>query len=72
MSVQSTYTVVGMTCGHCVQSVTTELTGLDGVSAVEVDLASGRAQVTSDAPLSADAVAAAIEEAGYELASTGG
>ena len=68
MSVTSTYTVAGMTCSHCVQAVTSEISELPGVSAVEVDLASGAVTVTSAAPLAADEVRAAVDEAGYELA----
>ena len=68
MAVTSTYTVTGMTCEHCVNAVTTELTELDGVREVRVDLASGAVTVTSDAPLAEDAVRAAVDEAGYELA----
>jgi copper ion binding protein len=67
MSVTSTYTVSGMTCSHCVQAVTSELSGLPGVDAVHVDLGTGAVTVTSEAPLSADAVRAAVDEAGYEL-----
>jgi copper chaperone CopZ len=63
----STYVVTGMTCGHCVQAVTEELSRLPGVTAVNVDLASGRAEVSSAAPLDGAAVRAAVEEAGYEL-----
>ncbi len=66
----STYTVTGMTCGHCVSAVTEEVTALPGVTAVDVDLASGRLTVTSDAPVDDDAVRAAVDEAGYELAGT--
>lgn len=62
-----TYTVSGMTCGHCVSSVTEEVRELPGVSDVQVDLDSGRLVVTSDSPLGADAVRAAVEEAGYTL-----
>ena len=62
-----TYNVVGMTCGHCVQSVTNELNKLDGVTHVDVDLASGTAVVDSSAPLDVEVVAAAVDEAGYEL-----
>ena len=62
----STYTVTGMTCGHCVSSVTEEVTALPGVSDVSVDLESGALTVTGDA--SADDVKAAVEEAGYQLA----
>lgn len=68
MAVTSTYTVTGMTCGHCVQAVTGELSTLPGVADVQVDLASGAVIVTSDAPLADDAVRAAVDEAGYELA----
>jgi copper chaperone len=63
----ATYNVKGMTCGHCVSAVTEEITKLDGVSAVEIDLSSGNVTVTSQAPLSADAVREAVDEAGYEL-----
>ncbi|CAA9350340.1 MAG: Copper(I) chaperone CopZ [uncultured Frankineae bacterium] len=63
-----TYTVTGMTCGHCVASVSEEVSELPGVSDVQVDLASGRVTVTSDAPLGADQVRTAVEEAGYSLA----
>jgi len=65
---ESTYTVKGMSCGHCVGAVTTELTSLPGVTAVDVDLASGQVRVAGDAPLDDDAVRAAVEEAGYEVA----
>ncbi|WP_433374162.1 heavy-metal-associated domain-containing protein [Actinoplanes sp. CA-142083] len=68
MAVTSTYTVTGMTCSHCVQAVTGELTALPGVADVAVDLASGAVTVTSEAPLADDDVRAAVDEAGYELA----
>ncbi len=64
----STYTVVGMTCGHCVSAVTEEVSGLPGVTDVSVDLDSGGLTVTGDAPVDDDAVRAAVEEAGYEVA----
>ncbi|MEO6317773.1 MAG: heavy metal-associated domain-containing protein [Acidimicrobiales bacterium] len=67
MSTTSTYRVNGMTCGHCVGAVTTELSKLDQVTDVEVSLDAGQATITSDAPLDEDAVRAAIDEAGYEL-----
>jgi copper chaperone CopZ len=69
MSVTATYTVVGMTCGHCVSSVTAELSALPGVVEVQVDLAAGDVMVTSDVDLPLDAVRAAVDEAGYALAS---
>ncbi|SCG58370.1 heavy-metal-associated domain-containing protein [Micromonospora humi] len=64
----TTYQVNGMTCGHCVNAVSTELTALPGVTDVQVDLATGRVTVTSQGPLNADAVRAAVDEAGYDLA----
>ncbi|MYS80900.1 heavy-metal-associated domain-containing protein [Embleya scabrispora] len=69
-SAVATYTVTGMTCGHCVSSVEAELGRLDGVTDVAVDLASGRVTVTADAALEEAAVAAAIDEAGYGLVPT--
>ena len=66
----STYTVTGMTCGHCVNAVTEEVTAVPGVTAVDVDLASGRLTVTSDAPVDDAAVRAAVDEAGYEVTGT--
>jgi copper ion binding protein len=63
-----TYQVRGMTCEHCVAAVTAEVGGLDGVESVQVEL--GRLTVTSAAPLPAEAVAVAVEEAGYELGAT--
>jgi copper chaperone len=72
MSVRSTYTVTGMTCGHCVSAVTEELTRLPGVREVEVDLTSGAVTVASDGPLPIDEVRAAVDEAGYVLAGADG
>ncbi|ROT33492.1 heavy-metal-associated domain-containing protein [Micromonospora sp. HM5-17] len=66
---QTTYTVSGMTCNHCVNSVQTEVSQLPGVTEVRVDLASGAVTVTSDTPLDEAAVRAAVDEAGYELIS---
>jgi copper chaperone CopZ len=68
MAVTSTYTVTGMTCGHCVSAVTQEISAIDGVGDVQIDLGSGAVTVTSDTPLSDEAVRAAVDEAGYELA----
>ncbi|WP_033440388.1 heavy-metal-associated domain-containing protein [Saccharothrix sp. NRRL B-16314] len=65
---ESTYTVTGMTCGHCVASVTEEVTKIDGVTDVAVDLPSGAVKVTSAAPVAEADVRAAVEEAGYALA----
>jgi len=66
----ATYTVAGMTCAHCVSAVTEEVTAVPGVTAVDVDLSSGRLTVTSDTPVDEEAVRAAVDEAGYELAGT--
>jgi len=64
-----TYTVTGMTCGHCVNSVSTEVGQIPGVTGVQVDLASGTVTVDSETPLNDEAVRAAVDEAGYELGS---
>lgn len=63
-----TYTVTGMTCGHCVTSVTEEISEIAGVTAVDVDLASGRTTVSGEG-FTDDDVRAAVREAGYEVAS---
>jgi copper chaperone len=63
----TTYTVSGMTCGHCVSAVSSEISRLDGVTGVRVDLADGTVAVTSEQPLSDAAVVAAVDEAGYEV-----
>ncbi|MFF4379878.1 heavy-metal-associated domain-containing protein [Kitasatospora sp. NPDC001547] len=63
----SVFQVQGMTCGHCVSSVTAELKKLDGVEDVAVDLATGQVTVGSTKPLADSDVAAAVDEAGYEL-----
>ena len=67
----TTYPVTGMSCQHCVNAVTSELTGLDGVSGVTIDLVpDGTSLVTiiSDSTLAEAAVGAALEEAGgYQL-----
>jgi copper chaperone len=66
----ATYTVTGMTCEHCVRSVSEEVGALPGVTGVEVDLASGGLTVTSQAPVPDADVRAAVEEAGYEVAAS--
>ena len=67
MAVQ-TYTVTGMTCEHCVASVTEEVSEIAGVSDVAVELSSGTLTVTSAEALADDTVRAAVEEAGYAVA----
>ena len=68
MCTTENYVVTGMTCGHCVMSVTEELTAVQGVTDVQVDLASGQVRVTSEQPVSTEQVREAVEEAGYSLA----
>ena len=62
----ASYTVVGMTCDHCVGAVTEEVASIAGVTGVDVDLDSGALTVSGD--VDASAVQAAVEEAGYQLA----
>ncbi|WP_206793227.1 heavy-metal-associated domain-containing protein [Amycolatopsis sp. MtRt-6] len=64
----STYTVTGMTCSHCVSSVSEEVGALEGVTDVAVDLPTGAVTVTSAEPIDEARVRAAVEEAGYTLA----
>lgn len=64
-------TVSGMTCGHCVGAVTEELTSIDGVQDVHIDLVAGGdspVTITSDGPIADADIAAAVDEAGYQLA----
>jgi len=68
MSEISHYTVTGMTCAHCVASVTEEVSEINGVEHVNVVLETGALTVTSFVPLDRDLVAAAVTEAGYGLA----
>ena len=63
-----TYSVTGMSCSHCVNAVGSEIGRIPGVTEVRVDLAGGAVTVISDQPLDDAAVAAAVDEAGYELA----
>jgi copper ion binding protein len=63
-----TFTVTGMTCGHCVASVTEEVSEIPGVENVDVTLETGQVTVTSAEPVDTAAVRAAVEEAGYQLA----
>jgi copper chaperone CopZ len=67
MSQTHTYTVTGMTCGHCVASVTEEVQEVDGVESVDVVLETGALTVTGDAVDDAQ-VRAAVHEAGYQVA----
>ncbi len=68
MSDTRTYTVQGMTCGHCVSSVSEEVREIPGVETVDVVLETGALTVTSNQDLDDAAVQAAVEGAGYQLA----
>ena len=68
--VREHYLVEGMTCSHCVASVTKEISALDGVESVSVDLTVGgasRIMVVSTRPVPADQVRGAVAEAGYTV-----
>ncbi len=64
----ATFTVVGMTCGHCVSSVTQEVSAVPGVTDVVVDLESGLLTVTSSESVDTARISSAVDEAGYLLA----
>ena len=69
----TTYSVTGMTCGHCTAAVTEELTKLPGVREVSIELNAGgtsAVHVTSESVLEETAVREAVDEAGYELAAS--
>jgi copper chaperone CopZ len=66
----STVTVTGMTCGHCVSSVSTEIGAIPTVTGVQVDLPTGKVTITSDQPIEDAAIAAAVDEAGYQVVSS--
>lgn len=65
--ISTEYKVQGMTCGHCAQAVTAEIKKLEGVEDVQVNVDGGLVLVDSQSTLDVDAVAAAVDEAGYEL-----
>ncbi len=67
MTTSHTYTVAGMTCGHCVSSVTEEVQEIPGVTDVQVDLATGALTVNSAEAIEIDTLTRAVEEAGYHL-----
>lgn len=64
-------TVTGMTCGHCVAAVKAELDAVPGVTEAVVDLGSGRVDLSLSEPVDASTLEAAVEEAGYSVASVG-
>ncbi|MFS2243208.1 heavy-metal-associated domain-containing protein [Microbacterium sp. OR16] len=59
------FQVTGMTCGHCEMSVREEVEKIAGVESIDVSAQTGRLVVTSVAAVDADAVIAAVDEAGY-------
>ena len=61
------YSVSGMSCGHCESAVSKEVAALPGVTGITVDAKTGLLTIDSDAPLDEEAVRAAVDEAGYEL-----
>ena len=63
----ATYEVTGMTCDHCVNSVKGELSQIEGVQEVKVELDSGKVSVTSGAPVDDDTVRSAVERAGFAI-----
>ena len=68
MSPTQTYTVTGMTCGHCVTSVTEEVQEISGVEKLDIVLETGSLTITSAEPPDDAAVKTAVEDAGYQLA----
>jgi copper chaperone CopZ len=67
-SVTAVYKVTGMSCGHCEGSVSGEISQLPGVSSVKAVASTGEVTVVSESPLDDEAVRAAVDEAGFELA----
>jgi copper chaperone CopZ len=67
----SQFQVTGMTCGHCEMSVREEVEKIAGVESVDVSAQTGRLVVTSSAEVDADAVIAAVDEAGYQAVPVG-
>ena len=63
----TTFTVTGMTCAHCRRAVTEEISAVDGVGKVAVELATGTVTVTADRPVDRADIAAAVDEAGHVL-----
>ena len=70
-TIETTWPVSGMTCGHCAGAVTEELERIAHVQRATVDLASGTATISSARPVSEADVRAAVEEAGYMLGRPG-
>jgi copper chaperone CopZ len=69
-SVTTVYRVTGMSCGHCEGAVSSEISEISGVTSVKAVASTGEVTVVSGAPLDEEAVRAAVDEAGFELAGT--
>jgi copper chaperone CopZ len=67
MSIIETHDVAGMTCDHCARAVRAEVSTIEGVTDVDVDLTSGVVRVTAEQPVPTTALRDAVEEAGYTL-----
>ncbi|MER7083662.1 Copper chaperone CopZ [Saccharopolyspora antimicrobica] len=65
---QATFVVKGMTCSGCMTKVTNAVTGVAGVSDVDVDISSGELTVTGESAVDTEAVRRAVGDAGYEIA----
>jgi copper chaperone CopZ len=68
MSIIETHDVVGMTCDHCARAVRTEVSTIDGVTDVDVDLTTGIVRISAEQPVPPTTLREAVEEAGYTLA----
>ncbi|MGW5647759.1 heavy-metal-associated domain-containing protein [Saccharopolyspora sp. NPDC003752] len=66
---ESTFVVEGMTCSGCMSKVTSAVTGVEGVTDVDVDISNGELTVVSASPVDPDAIRKAVNEAGYQVAS---
>ncbi|MEU6265693.1 MULTISPECIES: heavy-metal-associated domain-containing protein [Saccharopolyspora] len=66
---ESTFVVKGMTCSGCMSKVTSAVTGVEGVTDVDVDISNGELTVVSASPVDPDAIRKAVNEAGYQVAS---
>ncbi|GLY70487.1 heavy-metal-associated domain-containing protein [Amycolatopsis taiwanensis] len=66
---ESTFTVKGMTCSGCMNKVTTAVTGVAGVTDVDVDISNGELTVVSESPVDPEVIRKAVSEAGYEVVS---
>ena len=64
----TTFTVTGMTCDHCRRAVAQEISAVEGVESVTVDVTTGTVTITASQPVDRADVAAAVDEAGYALA----